>query len=76
MAREPCAADPAVAPLVSKYRWMRSGNARYTIYLGINAIMSGAVIAVDNLVPDGDGPKVVSARKVSTLNMVRSKLWG
>lgn len=73
MLREPCAIEPGVAGLVSSYRWMRAGNARYTIYLGINAIMSGAVVVVDHA---PSTPQVVAARKISTLNMVRSKLWG
>lgn len=37
ISEEPVAADPRVANLGHKYRWMRHANSRYTLYLGNNS---------------------------------------
>ncbi|MEZ4675891.1 MAG: hypothetical protein R2932_16825 [Caldilineaceae bacterium] len=38
LAKEVCAADPRVAPLVALYSWTQIANRRYKIYWGQNAL--------------------------------------
>lgn len=73
MADEPIAAHREVEPLVHRYRWQRSGNAQYTIYLGQGAFNSGVLILMQN--SDGnshdfgdDEESLVVVRKLSVMD--------
>ena len=70
---EPWAATPEVAALAPHYRWLRTRNARYRIYLGQNALMSSALIVVDQKAAP---PQVISAHKIGMVETLRGKLWG
>ena len=48
IATEPWAEHPEVAPLVGKYKWLRAGNQRYTIYFGENALMASAIVVIES----------------------------
>ena len=70
---EPWASEAAVAALATQYRWVRAANQRYIIYLGQNALMSSALVVIDQAVTPY---KVVTARKVSMTETIRGRLWG
>lgn len=46
LSEEPVASHPDVAPLVEKYNWSRTGNLRYTIYIGWGPHNTGALVLV------------------------------
>jgi len=67
LADDPIAVHPDVAPLVHSYRWQRTGNQRYTIYLGRGPFNTGALVLVQNEPPD-DEDAVLVARKLTAID--------
>ena len=69
---EPCAGDDRVVYLTPHYRWMRTRNARYTIYLGRDRNMSAAIIVVEN---KREGDEVLLARRLGILDSKYRERW-
>jgi hypothetical protein len=72
LADEPCAADRQVAKLVRHYRWVRSANERYTIYVGYGALNARMVVVMDDLAKP---PAVIAVRKTAPLDTLLRKFW-
>lgn len=72
LADEPCAADRQVAKLVRHYRWVRSANERYTIYVGYGALNARMVVVVDK---GQNSPAVIAVRKTAPLDALLGKFW-
>jgi len=72
LAAEPCARDERVAPLIKQFRWLRTENTRYLIYLGDGSLTMRMVVVVDKL---ADPPAVVTIRKAQPLDVLLGKLW-
>lgn len=64
---EPCASDPTVAPLIRHYYWRRSGNTRYTLYIGEGALLARMVLVTKM---ENGKQKVFSVRRVGTLESI------
>ena len=72
---EPCAQDDRVIHLLPHYRWMRTQNRRFTLYLGRNREMSAALIVAANR-PDGTpGDRVLLARRLGILDSKYRERW-
>lgn len=50
MADEPIVADPRIASLMFKYRWIAYGNQRYTVYLGAGAWNNQVLVVAEGAV--------------------------
>lgn len=72
LADEPCAADRQVAKLVSHYRWVRSANERYTIYVGYGSLNARMVVVMDRL---ASPPAVIAVHKRAPLDALLRKFW-
>jgi len=62
---------PQASAIAPHYRWLRSSNRRYDIYIGEGAMMSVAVVVVEQ---KADGPRIVWVRRLSALERLREML--
>ncbi|NJN84560.1 MAG: hypothetical protein HC802_21260 [Caldilineaceae bacterium] len=69
---EPCAVHEPVARLANRYQWLRTGNARYTIYVGRNALRRGVGVIVDRWAKD---EPAIEIRSLDLLTTLRERLW-
>ncbi len=69
---EPGIADPKLAKVIRNFHWSRTGNQRYTIYIGDGTLATQMVVVMDKL---HDPPKVVQIRKSPPLEALLRKLW-
>jgi hypothetical protein len=67
---EPCGNHPQVRLLVPHFRWRRTGNRRYLIYIGQGPLMTGAIVVVERPPEGGDAepPRVLVARRSGILD--------
>ncbi|MEM7532265.1 MAG: hypothetical protein AAF639_08815 [Chloroflexota bacterium] len=74
MSEEPCADYPAVGEVISGLRWVKASNQRYTIYVGQNALLSTALVVLDNDAQDGEERRLVHAKKLGFREFIRSRI--